>query len=55
MYKITFRQANKDTQQLYTEEDPMYFLQLLAFADIEYLLVEKVGENEHLNGLQEVD
>lgn len=41
MYKITFRQANKQTQELYTKEDPMYFLQLLAFADIEYLLVEK--------------
>lgn len=46
MYKITFRQANKDTQELYTKEDPMYFLQLLAFADIEYLLVEKVDEND---------
>lgn len=55
MYKITFRQVNKDTQQLYTKEDPMYFLQLLAFADIEYLLVEKVGENELPNDLQEVD
>ena len=46
MYKITFRQANKQTQKLYTKEEPMYFLQLLAFADIEYLLVEKVGEND---------
>lgn len=46
MYKITFRQANKDAQQLYTKEDPTYFLQILAFADIEYLLVEKVGEND---------
>ena len=45
MYKITFRQANRQTQELYTKEDPMYFLQLLAFADIEYLLVEKVDEN----------
>lgn len=55
MYKITFRQTNKDTQELYTKEDPMYFLQLLAFAEIEYLLVEKVGENESLNVSQEVD
>lgn len=46
MYKITFRQANRQTQELYTKEDPMYFLQILAFADIEYLLVEKVGEND---------
>lgn len=46
MYKITFRQANKDTQTLYTEEDPIYFLQILAFADIEYLLVEKAGEDD---------
>lgn len=46
MYKITFRQANRQTQELYTKEDPMYFLQLLAFADIEYLLVEKVDEND---------
>lgn len=46
MYKITFRQANRQTQELYTKEDPMYFLQLLAFADIEYLLVEKVGEDD---------
>lgn len=45
MYKIAFKQANRQTQELYTKEDPMYFLQLLAFADIEYLLVEKVGEN----------
>lgn len=46
MYKITFRQAKRETQELYTKEDPMYFLQILAFADIEYLLVEKVGEND---------
>lgn len=55
MYKTTFRQTNKDTQELYTKEEPMYFLQLLAFADIEYLLVEKVGENKLINGLQEED
>lgn len=46
MYKTTFRQANRQTQELYTKEDLMYFLQLLAFADIEYLLVEKVGEDD---------
>lgn len=46
MYKITFRQANRQTQELYTKEDPMYFLQILAFADIEYLLVERTGEND---------
>lgn len=46
MYKITFRQANKETQQLYTKQDPIYFLQILGFADIEYVLVEKVGEND---------
>lgn len=45
MYKITFRQTNKETNKLYTKEDPTYLLQILAFADIEYLLVEKVGEN----------
>lgn len=46
MYKIAFKQANKKLQILYTKEEPMYFLQLLAFADIEYLLVEKVDEND---------
>lgn len=45
MYKIAFKQANKKLQTLYTKEEPMYFLQLLAFADIEYLL-EKVDEND---------
>lgn len=46
MYKIAFKQANKKLQTLYTKEEPMYFLQLLAFADIEYLLIEKVDEND---------
>lgn len=45
MYKITFRQTNRRTQELYTKEKPEYFLQLLAFASLEYLLVERVGEN----------
>ena len=46
MYKITYRQANKETQELYTKEEPMYFLQILSFAPLEYLLVERVGEND---------
>lgn len=46
MYKIAFKQANKKLQTLYTKEEPMYFLQLLVFADIEYLLVEKVDEDD---------
>lgn len=46
MYKITYRQPKLETQELYTKEEPMCFLQILSFADIEYLLVEKVGEND---------
>ena len=46
MYKITYRQPKLETQELYTKEEPMYFLQILAFATLEYLLVERVGEND---------
>lgn len=46
MYKITYRQPKRETQELYTKEEPTYFLQILSFVDIEYLLVERVGEND---------
>lgn len=51
MYRISFRQTDKKTQVVYSREEPRYFLCLLSYADIEYLLVEKVEEAGEDDGI----
>lgn len=46
MYKITFRDRRGKTQIVYTKEAPEYFLQIFSHVSIDYLLIEKVGEND---------
>lgn len=46
MYRITYRDRRGKTQVVYTKEAPEYFLQIFSHVSIDYLLVEKVGEND---------